>query len=62
MIKLCAPTDEAGSTFEEAVNVLVENGIHLVELRDLLDKNILQLTDDDISYCLGILQKNNMEV
>ena len=46
---LSAFADEAGSSIEEQITALVENGIHYIEPRNFFGKGILALSDEELS-------------
>lgn len=62
MIRLCAPTDEAGKDFDEAVFLMNKNGIHLAELRGIFGKSVLYISNDEANYCKQKLAENNIKV
>lgn len=62
MVRLCAPTDEAGRNLDEAIESMNKNDIHLAEIRGILDKNVLDLSTNEAKYCYEKLQENNIDV
>lgn len=62
MIRLCAPTDEAGKDFDDGVMMMKNNGIHLAELRGIFNKSVLYLNEEEATYCQKKLLENDIEV
>lgn len=62
MIRLCAPTDEVADSFFAAISMMKDYGITLAEIRGILDKNVIQLTDDEAKYCYKLLQEKGINV
>lgn len=62
MIRLCAPTDEAGYTFDEAINSFKRNRIHLAEIRDINNKNVLELNTKEAQKYNKQLNNNGIKV
>lgn len=54
--------DEAGSTLDEQISALLENGIPYIEPRNIDGKPILTLTDDELYNVKRELDKNEIKV
>lgn len=54
--------DEAGSTLDEQISALLENGIPYIEPRNIDGKPILTLTDDELYNVKRELDKNGIKV
>ncbi len=59
---LSAFADEAGSTLDEQICALVENGITYIEPRNINSKPILTLTDEELYAVKRELDKNGIKV
>lgn len=62
MIKLCAFADEADPSLEGQIAALRKNNIHLIELRGVDGKNVLDLTDEEAKLAYQKLTKNDIKV
>ena len=62
MIRLCAFSDEYGNKLEEQIEGLKLNNIHLIEIRNVDGKNVLNFTDEDAKYYYEELAKNDIRV
>lgn len=59
---LSAFADEAGSTLEEQISALKDNGIDFIEPRNINGKGILTLTEDELREIKAELDKNGIKV
>ena len=59
---LSAFADEAGSTPEEQISALTDNGIHYIEPRSFWGKGILALSDDELYTIKKSLDEANVKV
>jgi len=62
MITLSAFADEISPKLEEAVAVLKECGIKLMDLRGFDGVNVLKLSDDQVKYAKGVLKREGIGV
>lgn len=62
MIKLCAPTDEAAVNIDDAINAISSVGIHLAEIRDINDINVLEFTDEQANEFYTKLKAKQIDV
>lgn len=62
MFRLGAITDEFSMDFEHALDVMLEYGLKEVELRGLWNKNIADLTDEDVKRAKEAIVKRGMRV
>lgn len=62
MIRLCAFSDEYGNKLEEQIEGLKLNNIHLIEIRNVDGKNVLNFTDEKAKYYYEELAKNDIRV
>lgn len=62
MIRLCAFSDEYGNKLEEQIEGLKLNNIHLIEIRNVDGKNVLNFTDEEAKYYYEELAKNDIRV
>lgn len=62
MIRLCAFSDEYGNKLEEQIEGLKLNNIHLIEIRNVDGKNILNFTDEEAKHYYEELAKNDIRV
>lgn len=62
MIRLCAFSDEYGNKLEEQIEGLKLNNIHLIEIRNVDGKNVLNFTDEEAKYYYEELLKNDIRV
>ena len=60
-IKLCAPLDEAAVALLDQIAAMKCNKVHLAEIRGILNKNVLELTNEEAIYCDEELKKNGIE-
>src|SRR5258708_9256120 len=60
-IPIAAITDEFSPNLEPALDVMEEIGMTTVELRVVNGKNILDLTDDELSQVAGILASRGFQ-
>lgn len=54
--------DEAGTTLEEQISALIDNGIRYIEPRNINGKGILLLTEDELKAVKAELDKNGIKV
>lgn len=59
-IKLCAPLDEAAVDLNDQIKAMKDNKLHLCEIRGILNKNVLELTDEEAKFCYEELKKNDI--
>ena len=59
---LSAFADEAGSSLDEQIRALKENGIGYIEPRNIGGKGILTLTDEELAEVKAQLDKNGIKV
>ena len=62
MIRLCAFSDEAGSSLEEQIFALKRNNISLMELRSIDKKNVADFSIEEAMAYQKILEENNISV
>lgn len=62
MFKLSGFADEISADINEQIRVLKEEGISYLELRGIWDKNVLDLTDEEIKKAKEEFKKNNIGV
>ena len=62
MIRLCAFSDEAGSSLEEQIFALKRNNISLMELRSIDKKNVADFTIEEAIAYQKKLEENNISV
>lgn len=62
MIRLCAFSDEYGNKLEEQIEGLKLNNIHLIEIRNVDGKNVLNFTDEEAKHYYEELLKNDIRV
>lgn len=62
MIRLCAFADEADPSLDGQIKALNKNNIHLVELRGVDGKNVLELTDEEAKAAYEKLSKGGVKV
>ena len=62
MIKLCAFSDEAGSSLDEQIGALKRNNISLMELRSIDKKNVSDFTIEEAKKYQNILENNGIFV
>ncbi|MCQ2796216.1 MAG: sugar phosphate isomerase/epimerase [Bacilli bacterium] len=62
MIRLCAFADEADPSLDGQIKALNKNNIHLLEIRGVDGKNILDLTDDEAKLAYEKLDKAGIKV
>lgn len=62
MIRLCAFSDEAGSSLAEQIDALKRNNISLMELRSIDKKNVADFTIEEAKEYQRILEENNISV
>ncbi|MBQ9802637.1 MAG: sugar phosphate isomerase/epimerase [Clostridia bacterium] len=62
MIQLCAFADEAGDALETQIAALKRNGISLIEVRKVGDKNVADLTDGEARATARVLEQNGIRV
>ena len=62
MIKLCAFSDEAGSSLNKQIEALKRNNISLMELRSINGKNVADFTLEEARNYQQILEENNIAV
>jgi len=61
-VRLCAPTDEVADSFFASLAILKDQGIDLVELRGILNTNIIKLTDEEATRCYNLLNEYGIKV
>ncbi len=54
--------DEAGSSLDEQIKALVENGIHYIEPRNIGGKSIIDFTDEELIEIRDRLAENGIKV
>jgi sugar phosphate isomerase/epimerase len=62
MLHLCAITDEIGSTFERALDLLKAYDLHDVEVHTLWDTDVEALTSDEIARLTTVLAEREMHI
>jgi sugar phosphate isomerase/epimerase len=62
MIRLCAFSDEAGSSLEEQIFALKRNNISLMELRSIDKKNVADFSIEEAMAYQKKLEENNISV
>jgi sugar phosphate isomerase/epimerase len=62
MIRPAVVTDEISQEFEHALDVMLEYGVRLVELRGLWDRNVLDLTEAERRRAKAALDRRGMQV
>ena len=62
MIRLCAFSDEAGSSLNEQILALKRNNISLMELRSIDKKNVADFTIEEAMSYQKVLEENNISV
>ncbi len=62
MLRLCAITDEIGSTFERALDIIGAYGLHDVEIHTLWDTCVEALTGDEIARLAAVLAERDMRI
>ncbi len=62
MIKLCAFSDEAGSSIQDQITALKRNGISYTELRSINGKNVADFTVDEAKEYQNIFKQNGISV
>ncbi len=62
MIRLCAFSDEAGTSLQAQINALHRNGIRLMEIRTVDGENISNITLDRAQQIAAILKENDIQV
>lgn len=62
MIRLSAFSDEAGSSIEEQIAAMKENGISLTELRSIDGKNVSQFTEEEAKAYQKTFEENGISV
>ena len=62
MIKLCAFSDEAGSSIYSQIEALKRNNISLVELRSIDNKNVSDFSISEAKEYYEIFKENDIEV
>ena len=62
MIKLCAFSDEAGSSIYSQIEALKRNNISLVELRSIDNKNVSDFSISEAKEYYRIFKENDIEV
>ncbi len=61
MLRLCAPTDEAGVTIDEIVRACSNMGVHVVEIRKINNKEVLELSESEAQEYFTKLQAKQIE-
>jgi sugar phosphate isomerase/epimerase len=62
MIRLCAFSDEAGSSLKEQIDALKRNNISLMELRSIDKKNVADFTIEEAREYQKIMEENGIAV
>ena len=62
MIRLCAFSDEAGSSLKEQIDALKRNNISLMELRSIDKKNVADFTIEEAKKYQEEMEKNSISV
>ena len=62
MIRLCAFSDEAGSSLKEQIDALKRNNISLMELRSIDKKNVADFTIEEAKEYQRIMEENGIAV
>lgn len=62
MIKLSAFADEADASLDGQISALKQNSIHLLEIRGVDGKNVLDLSDEEAKAAYEKLLKNGIKV
>ena len=62
MIRLCAFSDEAGSSLNEQIEALKRNNISLMELRSIDKKNVADFTIEEATEYQRIMEENGISV
>ena len=62
MLKLGIITDQVSMDFEKALKTIKEYGLEYIEIHALWDKNIEELTDDEISSAKKLITKYGLKV
>jgi sugar phosphate isomerase/epimerase len=62
MIRLCAFSDEAGSSLQEQIDALKRNNISLMELRSIDKKNVADFTIEEAREYQKIMEENGIAV
>ena len=62
MIRLCAFADEADQSIDGQIKALNKNNIHLLELRNVDGKNVLDITDEEAKAAYEKLTKGGIKV
>jgi len=62
MIRLCAFSDEAGSSLKEQIEALKRNNISLMELRSIDKKNVADFSLEEATKYQEEMEKNNIQV
>ncbi|MBR7110658.1 MAG: sugar phosphate isomerase/epimerase [Clostridia bacterium] len=62
MIKLCAFSDEAGSSIQEQITALKRNGVSYTELRSIDGKNVSNFSLDEAKEYQNIFESNGITV
>jgi sugar phosphate isomerase/epimerase len=62
MLRLCAITDEIGSTFERALDLLEAYGLYDIEIHTLWGTYVEALTGAEIARLAGVLAERHMRI
>lgn len=62
MIRLCAFADEASPSIDGQIKALIKNNIHLLEIRGVDGKNILDISDSEAEATYAKLNQANIKV
>ena len=62
MFKLGIITDQVSMNFEKALKTIKEYGLEYIEIHALWDKNIEELTDDEISSAKKLITKYGLKI
>ena len=62
MIKLCAFADEASANLQEQITALKENGISLIEIRNVNGKNVSNFTNEEVLEYKKAFDENGISV
>lgn len=62
MIRLCAPTDEAAANIDDAIKAIKNMGIHLAEIRNVNNINVLDFTYEQANEFYQKLKANDIKI
>lgn len=61
-MKITAINDEIADTFENQINILIDNKIDFIELRKINDKYLFELEQEEIKEIVAILKEKQIKV